>query len=297
LTTTYSAPTNGFPSTTCQHPNATSLPANFDSSITSLGKYLETIGEPLPTRSALDRWRDDMLREGKAVRTINARLAAARKLLRAVARDSTDLQIKMVLNDWANVADAKATIVQDKTEADYGRRLTLEALDKLVNSIPLERDKGYRDRALVAVMGGAGLRVSEAVALTMRDVFLTENEAGQRGIRVRKGKHNKSRIVVLNSWNSWVISAVQAYTDKMGLLPIKHPNAPIFRGVDPWGNDNGAQLSTRGGQRAIEAYKADYQGKAVTSARTIYAAPMPSYARVRARPGKPSERTWDTVAS
>ena len=35
------------------------------------------------------------------------------------------------------------------------------------------------------------------------------------GIRVRRGKHNKSRIVVLNGWNSWVLQAVAAYTDAL----------------------------------------------------------------------------------
>jgi site-specific recombinase XerD len=268
--------------TLAQHdlePSERSITArNYDTAIGQLIKYLQHIGEPLPTRSALERWRDDM-RAGRApvkhrmtgevsypefsVKSVNSKLAAARKLLRAVAADSTDIQTKLVLADWANVADAKAVKVQDKTETDYGRRLTLDSLAALVNSIPLDRDKGYRDRALIAVMGGAGLRVSEAVALTVGDVFNTTNEAGQRGIKVKHGKHHKSRVVVLNSWNSWVLDAVQAYTDRLGLYPIKHPNAPIFRGVDPWGNDTGAQLSTRGGQRAAEAYQAEYMGQMV----------------------------------
>jgi site-specific recombinase XerD len=125
--------------------------------------------------------------------TINARLAAARKLLRAVADDTTDIHVKLVLTSWAGVEDAKATIQQDKTETDYGRRLTLESLRDLVNGIDITTLKGLRDRALIAVMAGAGLRVSEVTALTLRDVFLTQNEAGQRAVRVRHGKPNKSR--------------------------------------------------------------------------------------------------------
>jgi site-specific recombinase XerD len=245
-------------------PSQRSLTArNYDSSIKRLSNYLFAVGEPLPTRSVLERWRDDMLRGGLAVRTVNARLAAARKLLNTVAADSTDIQTKLVLADWAKVADAKATYIQDKTERDYGRRLTLDSLAKLVNSIPLKKDKGYRDRALIAVMGGAGLRVSEAVALTMRDVFLTTNEAGQRGVKIRRGKHNKSRVVVLNSWNSWVIEAVQAYTSRVGLSPEQDMDETVFGGVDRFGKDTGQWLSERGGQRAVEAYEAEYQGQMV----------------------------------
>ncbi len=228
-----------------------------------LRTYMGKISATLPTRGVLEQWRDDLLREGMAVKTVNVKLAAARKLLRGVADDTTDLRVKLVLRDWANVADAKATIVQDKTESDYGRRLTLESLAALVNSIDLRTDKGLRDRALIAVMGGAGLRVSEAVALTMRDVFLTTNEAGQRGIKVRRGKHNKSRVVVVNGWNSWVIAAVEAYTSRLGLSPDRHPEHFIVGGVDRFGKDSGKPLSERGGQRAVEAYDAEYQGQMV----------------------------------
>lgn len=236
---------------------------NYDTSINGLRDYMAAKGAALPTRGVIEHWRDDLLHEGKAVKTVNAKLAAVRKLLRGVADDTTDLQIKLVLRDWSNVPDARSTVIQDKTETDYGRRITLDSLATLVNSTDKTTDKGYRDRALIAVMAGAGLRVSEAVALTVRDMFLTTNEAGQRGIKVRHGKHNKSRVVVLNSWNSWVVEAVQAYVDRIGLSALTTPDALIFRGVDKWGNVTDASLSTRGGQRAVEAYKADYQGQSV----------------------------------
>ena len=209
---------------------------NYDSSILALGTYMEETGAALPTRSVLERWREDMTdgrllnsrRKPFAVKTINARLSAARKLLRGVAADVTDLQVKFVLQDWATVKDAKATVIQDKVESDYGVRLTLKSLEALINSIPHE----HRDRAIVALMAGTGLRVSEVVRLTLRDVFLTQNEQGQRGIHVRKGKHNKTRVVVVNSWNSWVLDTVQKYTDALALLPTFEPDSVIVRGVE-----------------------------------------------------------------
>lgn len=247
---------------------------NYDSALNALGSYLTRQNAILPTKSLLAQWREDMLagradNSGRiyAVRSVNTRLSAVRKLLRADADDVTDITIKLVLQDWAKIEDAKATVMQDKTETDYGRRLTLDSLRDLVHGIDTNTLKGLRDRALIAVMAGAGLRVSEVIALTMRDVYSTVNESGQRGIRVRRGKHNKSRIVVLNGWNSWVLKAVGAYTDALELNPYENPDTVIFRGVKRERghrySSQGSSLSSRKAEEAVNAYQAEYQGQLV----------------------------------
>jgi len=243
---------------------------NYDSGIVALGQFMTAQAAALPTRSILELWRDAMLNEGKAVSTVNARLSASRKLLRGVADDSTDLTAKMVLRDWSNVSDAKAIAVSaaDKMEADFGRRLTLNSLQGMINSIPTDNLKGLRDRALIAVMAGCGLRVGEAVKLTMRELFGTVNEKGQRGVLVKNGKHNKRRVVVMGAESSWVINAVEAYTGALGLSVLEHPDAPIFRGikrVQAGGYVSTAKrLSERGAQRAVETYVAEYEGNMVS---------------------------------
>jgi site-specific recombinase XerD len=241
---------------------------NYDSGIIALGEYLSAHGHDLPTRSALEAWRDSMLADGKSISTVKARLSAARKLLRAVADDVTNINVKLVLNDWSKVADPKATVIQDKTEVDYGRRITLDSLKSLIYSIDVSTIKGLRDRALIAVMAGAGLRVSEAVNLTIADMLLTENEQGQRGIRIRIGKHHKSRIVVLNGWNSWVIRSVEAYLGALGVSALENPLERVFRGVkrEKGGkySSAGASMTTRAAEDAIKAYEADYMGESVT---------------------------------
>ena len=234
---------------------------NYESSIWRLRDYMATTGAELPTRGMLATWRDTMQAEGLAVSTVNARLSAVRKLLRGVAADTTDLRVKLVFESWANVENAKAIQHQDKTEVDYGLRLTLDELQKLVSSMDTGTVKGLRDRALLAVMAGAGLRVSEAVHLTMRDVFLTENESGQRAIKVTRGKHHKSRVIVLNSWNSWVVQAVEAYAGVLGVSPKTDTDVLIFRTCDRWGNDTGKPLSGRGAQRAVEALSIVREGQ------------------------------------
>lgn len=226
----------------------------------------------VPHAMLLAQWRDDMIAgviakpDGSpyAVKSINARLAAARKLLRLVARTATDPAIKLALKDWAEVEDAKATVIQDKMEEDYGRRLTLESLQNLVASIPTDNLKGIRDRAIIALAAGAGLRVSEISRVTLKDVFDTVDEQGQRGIHVRKGKHNKTRVVVINGWNSWVIQACQVYAE----IIDAQPGDRLFRGVKRLKGgkyaSQGTSLSVRQVQVAISSYPASYNGQMVT---------------------------------
>lgn len=250
---------------------------NYDSSIRACFAWLGS--DRLPTNGNLTQWRDEMadglIRKegGKAysVNTINARLAAVRKLLKAVAKDVVDLSAKFALQDWAAVQNLKPSVIQDKIEADYGRRLTIDSFEALVNS-PESHLLGLRDRALIAVMGGAGLRVSEAVSLTMRDVFLARNTAypDQRCIHVRKGgKFGKQRVVVLNSWNSWLIQAVKAYTDALALDTDTHSDRAVFYGMvrtpnadQPYAS-NRRRLSARSAMRAVSRYEAEYQGEMV----------------------------------
>ncbi|MEP6987495.1 MAG: site-specific integrase [Chloroflexota bacterium] len=252
---------------------------NYDSAIKALGLYMVTQGVVLPTKSLLGDWRDSLLQSGAVVSTVNARLSAARKLLRGVADDVTDITVKTVLNDWATVSDARKTVLvdEDKTESDYGRRFTLEAVEKLIHAADISHLKGLRDRAMMAVMVGAGLRVSEVANLTLRDLFLTQNEQGQRGVKVRQGKHKKSRVVILSGWNSWVIQAVQVYTDAVGLTLLEHADEQVFRGVKieqrkikgtisrqgAAYTSAGEKITSRNIEAAVNSYTAHWQGQMV----------------------------------
>ncbi len=240
---------------------------NYDSGIRALGEHMAAKGVTMPTKGFLESWRESMLNQGLAVKTVNARLAATRKLLRSVSDDVTDLHVKIALRDWATVADAKKTVFQDKTDQDYGRRLTLQSLQELISRIPTNTIKGLRDRAIIALGAGAGLRVSEIVNLTLSDVLDTVNEAGQRGIRVRKGKHNKSRIVVVDGWNSWVIQAVEAYAVN---VEYQSREDKVICGVKPVRGGRfitaGKSLSVRQAQAIFEGengYLAEYRGEFV----------------------------------
>ena len=70
--------------------------------------------------------------------------------------------------------------------------LTQEEITKLYNSIP-DTIMGYRDRAILAVYYGCGLRKNEGANLVLSDLLFKEAR-----IYVRKGKNYKERYVPMN---------------------------------------------------------------------------------------------------
>ena len=67
--------------------------------------------------------------------------------------------------------------------------LSIQEVEALMESVDLSHPQGHRNRALLEMMYGSGLRVSEAVTLRLSDLFFPEEF-----IRVR-GKGSKQRLV------------------------------------------------------------------------------------------------------
>lgn len=70
--------------------------------------------------------------------------------------------------------------------------LSVDEIDALISSFPMDSPLGYRNRALLEVLYSCGLRVSEARDLQLSDLYLDEGF-----IRVR-GKGNKERLVPIS---------------------------------------------------------------------------------------------------
>ena len=71
--------------------------------------------------------------------------------------------------------------------------LTVEEVEQIINSIPLDTTKGLRDRAMLELLYSCGLRVSELTALRLSDLFF-----GEGYIRVM-GKGSKQRLVPISN--------------------------------------------------------------------------------------------------
>ena len=71
--------------------------------------------------------------------------------------------------------------------------LTIEEVEQIIDSIPLDTTKGKRDRAMLELLYSCGLRVSELITLRLSDLFF-----GEGYIRVM-GKGSKQRLVPIGN--------------------------------------------------------------------------------------------------
>lgn len=131
------------------------------------------------TTSELERWVATMRAEGLAATTIARRIAA----VRAFYRHET-----LVGERHDNPAAALAVPRRART---LPRTLSPAESERLIEAAATTSPRGLRDRALVELLYGSGLRVSEAVGLGRGSIDLDE-----RIVRVL-GKGGKERIVPL----------------------------------------------------------------------------------------------------
>lgn len=117
------------------------------------------------------------------------------------------------------------------------RPLAEDAAREMIDRVGLQVSEPWvaaRDEAVVTLLYGCGLRISEALGLTGRDLPLPEV------LRIR-GKGGKERIVPV------IPAAREAVARYVDLSPFEpEPNAPIFRGA------RGGALSPRAIQKVME---------------------------------------------
>ncbi|MDA0352586.1 MAG: tyrosine-type recombinase/integrase [Chloroflexi bacterium] len=114
--------------------------------------------------------------------------------------------------------------------------LTTEEAADLVDAPDVDTVSGLRDRAILELLYGAGLRVSEVTALDLRDVDLTN-----RQLHVT-GKGDRSRIAL---FGAPAAEALRGYLD--GARPVLSGDASAERAV--FLNRSGGRLTARSIQR------------------------------------------------
>jgi site-specific recombinase XerD len=111
-----------------------------------------------------------------------------------------------------------------KIPANKGHKLPPEPLTEgevkaLIRSCSKRAVTGIRNQALIVVLYRAGLRISEALALTPKDL-----DAQASTIRVLHGKGDKSRVVGLDA-GAWAI--LHLWLDRRAAAGI-NSRAPVF---------------------------------------------------------------------
>jgi site-specific recombinase XerD len=204
-----------------------------------LDEFFEWFGqEPRPgfTKVTVSAWRVTLEARGLGSVSINVRITAVRKLA-AEAADNGLLAPELAAG-IARVKSAKSMGVRT------GNWLSLKQAQALLNA-PDITTKGLRDRAIIAVLLGCGLRRSEVAALTIGHI---QQRDDRWCIVDLLGKHGRVRTVPMPVW---VKVAIDAWTVRAGVT-----DGYVFRPVNRADQVAGEVLSEKVVWQMLRPYAA-----------------------------------------
>lgn len=183
----------------------------------ALSRFLAWVPEGEPFSKALvQRYARVLAESGLAAATVNLRMTAVRRLA-AEAADN-DLLAPELAAGIARVKGIKSAGVRT------GTWLTKDQAEQLLELPDPSALKGMRDRALLAVLIGAGLRRDEASRL---DCAHVQQRDGRWALVDIRGKGNKVRTVPIPGW---VKVAIDAWLTRAGI-----GEGAVFRSISRTG--------------------------------------------------------------
>ena len=177
-------------------------------------------------RAVVLRYRFFLEQNNLALSTINVRLAAVRRLAYEAA--DTGLLSPELAAGIRRVKGAKRLGVRT------GNWLTIEQARTLLQKPPVEAARGKRDRAILAVLIGCGLRRAELVGLRAED-FQIREEHWVIADLIGKKKHIRTVPVPM-----WAKRAVDEWTAAAEISA-----GPVFRRVSRFGKIWGEKLTPK----------------------------------------------------
>jgi len=202
--------------------------------------WLKSEGMPVINKALVHDYRDSLIAEGKGTASINLRLTAIRRLASEGA-DNGILPIGIAIG-IQNVEGIPQKGVR------MGSWLTLKEAQALIRKPDVGQLKGLRDRAILSVLIGCGLRRSELTDLTFEHVQQREG----RWVFVNiEGKSGRVRSVPMASW---VKSAIDQWLEGAGI-----EDGHIFRPINRGGNLSGDSMHPQSVYDMVKHYAPDVQ--------------------------------------
>jgi len=147
------------------------------------------------TKATVHAYRARLVEQGLAASTINVRMSAIRRLASEAADNG--LMVPELAAGIGRVKGVKREGIRT------GNWLTVQQAEKLINAPNTETLKGKRDRALLAVLIGCGLRREETALLTLEHI----QQRDARWVIVdMKGKGGRVRTIPMPSWTKVAIA-------------------------------------------------------------------------------------------
>src|SRR5258708_3171004 len=189
------------------------------------------------TKATVAAWRVALEARGLGAVSINVRITAVRKL--AVEAADNGLLAPELANGITRVKGVASKGIR------LGNWLSIQQAQKLLNTPDASTTKGQRDRAILAVLLGCGLRRSEVAALTFRHV---QQRDGRWCIVDLRGKHGRGRTVPMPTW---VKGAIDAWSAAAGVA-----DGFVFRPVNRARKALGVGLSEKVVWQLLQGYAA-----------------------------------------
>ncbi len=196
--------------------------------------------EPRPgfTKATVSAWRVSLEARGLGSSSIIIRMSAIRKL--AVEAADNGLLAPELAAGVGRVKSAKSVGIR------VGNWLSLRQAQTLLSTPDVATVKGLRDRAILAVLLGCGLRRSEVAALTLTHV---QQRDGRWCIVDLVGKHGRVRTIPMPTW---VKVAIDAWTTAAGVT-----EGSVFRPVNRGDRVYGEALNEKVVWQLLQGYAED----------------------------------------
>lgn len=206
---------------------------HYQRDLNGFARFLAGAGCQLPEKITADHivaFLDQQQQAGRSTATISRRMSAIRGFCRYLTREKRLPR------------DISQSLQTPRLKRPFPHVLTQAQTERLLQLPDTRTPTGLRDKAMLEIIYGCGLRVSELVALTVHDI---NRELGL--IRVL-GKGGKERVIPIGDY---ALAALTAY--------LAHARAALLHGKQTqelFVNFRGGKLSRSGFWRIIEAYGA-----------------------------------------
>src|SRR5918911_4021749 len=216
----------------------------YERALTDFFHWHRGAGRPQLNKAVVQRYAAELREAGMSASSVNQRLSAIRKLA-AEAADNGALD-PQVANGIRAVKGAR------REGRRTGNRLTREEAQTWLGAPDTRTLKGLRDRALLAVLIGCGLRRSEAASLTFDHV---QQRDGRWVLVDLIGKRDKIRSVPLPNWAK---AAIDEWSQASGIS-----DGPVLRAINKGDRVVGGGITPQAIYNIIVGYAGELEKKGV----------------------------------
>lgn len=199
-----------------------------------MGWYVST-GQTQLNKAAINAHVAALKAKGVTDSSINQRLAAIRKLaLEAADNGLIDEGVAQAIKRVGNIK------VQG---GKLGNWLSHDQASAMINAPDTSTVKGLRDRAILSLMLGCGLRREELTTLTVEHL---QQREGRWVVLDLTGKHNRTRTIPMAAW---VKALIDQWTQAAGIT-----SGLLFRAIRKGGHIQGNGMTPQAIWYVVEQY-------------------------------------------